>query len=138
MRLSKHRHGTNVEMNMTPMIDIVFLLIIFFMTVSQVSEVNRERLELPELAGSEEQKRSSLTVNVDREGQVIVSGNSITSGELLAYVSRELAQVDDDPSRLNVVIRADERGTSRAVNRIVSSLAKLQLSRVRIAVEVPQ
>ena len=138
MRLSKHRHGTNVEMDMTPMIDIVFLLIIFFMTVSQVSEVNRERLELPELAGSEEQKRSSLTVNVDREGQVIVSGNPITSGELLAYVSRELAQVDDDPSRLNVVIRADERGTSRAVNRIVSSLAKLQLNRVRIAVEVPQ
>ena len=138
MRLSKHRHGTNVEMNMTPMIDIVFLLIIFFMTVSQVSEVNRERLELPELAGSEEQKRSSLTVNVDREGQVIVSGNPITSGELMAYVSRELAQVDDDPSRLNVVIRADERGTSRAVNRIVSSLAKLQLSRVRIAVEVPR
>ncbi len=138
MRLSKHRHGTNVEMDMTPMIDIVFLLIIFFMTVSQVSEVNRERLELPELAGSEEQKRSSLTVNVDREGQVIVSGNPITSGELLAYVSRELAQVNDDPSRLNVVIRADERGTSRAVNRIVSSLAKLQLNRVRIAVEVPQ
>jgi biopolymer transport protein ExbD len=138
MRLSKRRHGTSVDMNMTPMIDIVFLLIIFFMTVSQVSEVNSERLELPELTGAEEQKRTSLIINVDQQGQVIVSGNAITMGELLAYVSRELAGVGDDPSRLHVVIRGDERGTSATVNEIVRSLARLQISRVRLAVEVPQ
>ena len=42
MRLSKH-HGTKLEINMTPMIDVTFLLLIFFMTVNQVSKAQRER-----------------------------------------------------------------------------------------------
>ena len=43
-------------MNMTPMIDIVFLLIIFFMTVNQVTEVSKERLSLPQVKGGEDQR----------------------------------------------------------------------------------
>ena len=53
MRLSK-RHNPGLQMNMTPMIDVTFLLLIFFMTVSQVSAVNKEQLELPQLKGSED------------------------------------------------------------------------------------
>ena len=41
---------------MTPMIDVTFLLLIFFMTVSQVSKLNREQLELPRQQGTEEQQ----------------------------------------------------------------------------------
>jgi biopolymer transport protein ExbD len=124
-------------MNMTPMIDIVFLLIIFFMTVTQVSKINREQVELPKLQGAEDQKPTTLTVNVDRAGEIVVSGNRVTTARLLAIVSQELAKVGDDPSRLTVVLRADERGTSRVVNDIVKSLARLQITRVRIAVQVP-
>ena len=137
MRLSKHKRSTRAAMNMTPMIDIVFLLIIFFMTVTQVSKINREQVELPKLKGAEDQKPTTLTVNVDREGEIVVSGNPVTTARLLAIASQELAKVGDDPSRLTVVLRADERGTSRAVNEIVKSLARLQITRVRIAVEVP-
>jgi len=136
MRLTKHKRPTTAGMNMTPMIDIVFLLIIFFMTVSQVSEINKERLELPKLKGSEDQKRTSLTVNVDQSGDIVVSGNRITNAELLTFVSLELAKVGDDPDRLSVVIRGDERGDSRTVNEIVTSLARLQVKKVRIAVQV--
>ncbi len=138
MRLSKHKRDTRADMNMTPMIDIVFLLIIFFMTVTQVSEINRERLELPQLQGAEDQKPSTLIVNVDQAGEIIVSGNQIEVPRLLAIVSQELAKVGEDPSRLTVVLRADERGTSRTVNEIVTALARMRITRVRIAVQVPQ
>lgn len=138
MRLTKHKRRTTAGMNMTPMIDIVFLLIIFFMTVSQVSEINNERLELPKLQGSEDQKRTSLTVNVDQSGDVVVSGNRITTSELLTFVSLELAKVGDNPDRLTVVIRGDKRGISKPVNRIVTALSRLQIKKVRLAVEVPE
>jgi biopolymer transport protein ExbD len=138
MRLSKRKRDTRADMNMTPMIDIVFLLIIFFMTVTQVSEVNRERLELPQLQGAEDQKPTTLTVNVDQAGEIIVSGNQIEIPRLLAIVSQELAKVGEDAGRLTVVLRADERGTSRTVNEIVTALARMQITRVRIAVQVPQ
>lgn len=138
MRLSKHRRATIAEMNMTPMIDVTFLLIIFFMAATQVSELNKERLDLPKLPGAEDQQRTTLTVNVDRHGEMIVSARRVTMSELLTYVSIELSKVGDDPSRLTLVLRADQRGDCRTVNRIVTALARLQVDRVRIAVEVPR
>jgi biopolymer transport protein ExbD len=138
MRLSKHRRRTLAEMNMTPMIDIVFLLIIFFMTVSQISEINKELMELPKLQGSEDQQRSSLTINITRAGELIVSGNKTTKIQLMGIVTQELAKVNDDPSRLSVVVRADERGDCRVVNEVMNALGKLQLVKVRLAVQVPE
>ena len=138
MRLTKRRRKTRPEMDMTPMIDIVFLLIIFFMTVTQVSKLNKERLELPQLKGSEDQKPSVLTVNVTEPGDLIVSGQAYSIGELISLVNRELRRVGDDPNRLGIVIRADQRGTSAGVNSVVAALDNLQINRVRIAVEVPQ
>lgn len=135
MRLSKHKRRTTAEMNMTPMIDIVFLLIIFFMTVTQVSEINKERVELPELKGSEDQRPAVLTVNVDQDGQIIVSGNVYSTAELVAIVADELASVGHDVSRLTIVLRADRRGTSRTVNQVVSALSDLGVNQVRIAVQ---
>ena len=97
-----------------------------------------ERLELPEFQGSEDQRRTSLTVNVDREGAIVVSGRTITKGELLGFVSDELAAVGDNPDRLTVVLRGDQRGNSRTINEIVSSLSRLQIKKVRVAVQVPE
>jgi biopolymer transport protein ExbD len=123
---------------MTPMIDVTFLLLIFFMTVTQVSEINKERLELPKQKGSEDQEPVELIVNITQEGDVIVSGERITVARLAAIVGQQLAELDNDPSRLQIAIRADQRGTSAAVNEVVEMLDKLQIQRVRIAVQVPQ
>jgi biopolymer transport protein ExbD len=122
-------------MDMTPMIDIVFLLLIFFMTVSQVSEINKERLELPQLKGSEDQQPTTVTVNVTEAGAIVVSGNELSMPELVALVGDQLGSVGDDPSRLTIVLRADRRGTSRAVNEVITRLSQLGVTQVRIAVE---
>ena len=135
MRLSKRRRATIAEMNMTPMIDIVFLLLIFFMTVSQVSEVNKEQLSLPKLEGSDDQQPATVTLNINSDGVMIVGGRELSLGELLTVVSTELQRVGDDPGRLHVVIRADERSESKPVNQVVSALGRMQITKVRIAVQ---
>jgi biopolymer transport protein ExbD len=138
MRLNKRKHASVVILNMTPMIDVVFLLLIFFMTVSQVSVVNNQRLELPKLEGAIDQQPSLLTINVLQDGQVFVGGEPRTVAEVLLLVADELARQNDDPSRISVVVRADQRGESRTVNELVRALARLDITRVRLAVEVPQ
>lgn len=125
-------------MNMTPMIDVVFLLLIFFMTVSQVSEVNKAALELPKLKGSEDQRRTTITVNVTQEGTLLVSGETMSIARLIVLVADEIARLGGDPSRLTVVIRADERGESGGVNDVVNALSRMGIRRVRIAVQTPQ
>jgi len=123
---------------MTPMIDIVFLLIIFFMTVSQVSEVNRERLQLPRQPGSEDQKPAVLTINFTAEGEIIVGGTVHDVSSLIALVADELARLNDDPTRLTVVLRADRDVRSAVVSEVVKALASMDIRKVRFPVEVPE
>lgn len=135
MRLAKHARNTRMEMDMTPMIDVAFQLIIFFMTVSQMSEVASEPLQLPRQKGIVDEKPKTLIVNVTKTGQLRVGGEPITVAKLVSLISNELRRVGDDPDKLTVVIRADERGDSRGVNEVVTALGTLGVKRVRIAVQ---
>src|SRR3954469_19848915 len=105
MRLSKH-HRTKLEINMTPMIDVTFLLLIFFMTVNQVSKAQREEIPLPQLAGTQDQSEEALVINVRDNGEIVVSSNIVTLRKLIVIASTELASVGKDESRLRVLVRA--------------------------------
>jgi biopolymer transport protein ExbD len=125
-------------MNMTPMIDIVFLLLIFFMTVTQASRIKEEQLELPQQEGSRDKETSSLTINIRQDGQLVMLGRVLQLDRLLTLVNEELARVDNDPRRINIELRVDQRGESRAANQVAKSLEQLNIKRVSFAVQVPR
>ncbi len=138
MRLAKRSHGSKLEMNMTPMIDVTFLLLIFFMTVNQVSNINREQIPLPPLPGAKDQAEDSLTINIDLTGQIIVSGTRHTPATLATLLADEKQQADRQPGRrLVVAVRAHRDGTCRTVNEIVGLLDRLQIASVNLGVEKP-
>ena len=135
MKLSKQRKPTDTGFNMTPMIDIVFLLIIFFMTVSQITRVVDHPVELPTVPqGGSPSEPIALTVNVDQTGNLIVAEKEYELAEFLVFIGEQLAEVNNDPSLLNVRVRCDKRCKSKYVNQIMTELAQLNLSQVRIAI----
>ena len=142
MRLSKHRRKTQAAMDMTPMIDITFQLLIFFMACSQISQVNIEsNVELPRLKpeGSEDQQEDvTITINVTEDGEIKITGRTYSVTELVVSLGDERVRLQNEPSRMHVVIRADRRGTSRTVNEVVTALNTLGITRVRIAVQAAQ
>jgi ABC-type polar amino acid transport system ATPase subunit len=89
---------------------VVFQLIIFFMAVSQMSEVERERLQLPKQTGAEFQEPKTLAVNVTETGEFRIAGQTVSMSRLVTLVSNELKRVGDDPNSLIIVVRGDERG----------------------------
>ena len=123
---------------MTPMIDIVFLLIIFFMTVSQVTKVNQERLDLPKQPGSQDQKPAVLTINFTADSEIVVGGATYQLPELIALIADELTRLDDNPMRLTVVLRADRRVTGRVIKPVVEALSSMDMRKVRFSVQVPE
>jgi biopolymer transport protein ExbD len=135
MKLTKRRHRGGLDINMTPMIDVTFLLIIFFMTVHSVSKANRENIALPKAKGTQEQTETPLTINIRRDGTIVVSGNELTLAQVASVVGSEIAKPGMEASRLKVVLRADRSGTSRVVNEIVTLLERLDVRSVRIATE---
>src|SRR5262252_1271179 len=106
MRLCK-RHGTKLEINMTPMIDVTFLLLIFFMTVNQVSKANSERVELPRLAGSQDQSDEPFVIDIDAAGEINAAGRIVTPAGLVPLVRGKIDEQGGDAARLTVVLRAD-------------------------------
>jgi biopolymer transport protein ExbD len=122
---------------MTPMIDVVFLLIIFFMTVSQQTLLDAPPVELPRLSGSVDQEPTMVTINVLPDDSILLSGGPIDLPALESRLQRELIAVGGQPQRLIVVLRVDRRCDSALPNRVVALLKNLGITRTRIAVEVP-
>lgn len=120
------------------MIDIVFLLIIFFMTVTQVSKVNKEQMELARLKGSQDQQTATITINVTADGQYRVAGNRASLAQLVSLVSRELNALGGDVGRLKVTVRTDQRSLSLHTNEVMSALSRIGVVHVKNAVESPE
>ncbi|ADB16657.1 Biopolymer transport protein ExbD/TolR [Pirellula staleyi DSM 6068] len=138
MKLNRRHRGQPLQMNMTPMIDVTFLLLIFFMTVSQVSAVNKQSIPLPKLRGSQDQQEAAITINVSETGEINVSGNTVSLATVIQDLTTAINEAGGDPSRVAVTLRADRRGNSRMVNEIVRACNKLQIVRLRLAVENSQ
>ena len=124
-------------MDMTPMIDVVFLLIIFFMMVSQISEIKRAKLDLPKLWAETEQDVSKLTVNLDATGQIMINARPMSLLEMVALLQNELDETNTPASDLSVVLRADRSCDSTFVNQVVAELGRLGVLMIRIAVQDP-
>ena len=135
MRAPQRARSTAIGINRTPMIDVVFQLIIFFMTVSQMSQANQEPLQLPKQQGLEDHQPKTVVINVTATGDLRVGGEDIDMPRLIARINQEMVGVGADPSKLRIVVRGDERGPSRGVNEVVRALAKLRVTHVRIAVQ---
>jgi biopolymer transport protein ExbD len=124
-------------MDMTPMIDVVFQLIIFFMTVSQQSQLEDFQLELPQAAGVTDQGPTTITVNLTLDDKIIIDGDPYDLAGFDALIARELVAAGGDPDRVQVVMRVDRRADSALANRVMTRLKAAGIVRTRIAVQVP-
>ena len=76
MKLNKHDADTEMPMNMTAMIDVVFLLIIFFMIITDLTQQDLEEIKLPvaQTCVPDEPKKGVVRpiVNIDYTGKMVV------------------------------------------------------------------
>ena len=73
-------------LNLTPLIDIVFLLLIFFMVTTSFSRETRLLVSLPEASGSAENATESIEVLVDKEGGYAINGRRLVNAEVDSLV----------------------------------------------------
>lgn len=128
-----------LPMDITALVDVVFLLIIFFLTTSSLVEITRERIELPQEKGESERQTSTpgLIVNVTQSGELIVERKRVTHAQLLAMVRAEIEKAEDDPSRVDLLIRADRTSPLASVNEIAEGLVGLGVRNWRLGTQVP-
>jgi len=138
MRLSRSASREHVALiDLTPMIDVVFLLIVFFMTTAQFASMSKERLELPEQQGEESAAAEAGTVvNIRATGEYVVSGDSLTLETLLRRVAADIARAGS-PEDLDLLVRADRGADAALLNDLAEGLAARGVSSWRLATERP-
>ena len=102
----KIQHDDRVHLDLTPMIDVVFLLIIFFMVATKFAEMERDiDLQLPEVASAAPMTAApkQRRVNVHDDGRTTLDAQTVT----LAELTTQLAAACRDYPQLSVVIRGD-------------------------------
>ena len=97
------------SLSLTPLIDVVFLLLIFFLVATKFAEEERELpVPLPEASEAmpSTSKPHELFINIDAEGSYFVTGKTLNVDEL--YQVLRVAWVNN-PAQVSVVIRAGSR-----------------------------
>ncbi len=79
----------NVEMNITPLIDCVFLLLIFFMVTTVFQTPPGLKVDLPKAAESDTPPEKDLNIIISKEGQMELNGEPVEFENLEAVLRRE-------------------------------------------------
>ncbi len=124
-----------ISMNMTPMIDVVFLLIIFFLVSSHLAQQETQmELDLPSARTGDESvetKTQRVTINLKADGAVLLGAGEATLAELPTRLAYEREQTD---LPIEVRIRADQTIDFGQVKPILVACAKAGVWDVTFAV----
>jgi biopolymer transport protein ExbD len=130
------RHEATIEL--TPLIDVVFLLLIFFMVSTTFVRETQVKLDLPE-ANGEPQKIDPGTIEIviDRAGEYAVSGRVLVNNDKATLVRSLNESRDPSLSDPRVVITADANAAHQAVIRAMDAAGSVGLTRISITTRQP-
>lgn len=124
--------------NMTPMIDVVFLLIIFFLVASHLSDQDTQmQMDLPTAESGSvtlEAVKRRITINVPQSGKVLLAGRSIAIDELEGKFKSLMKESDSD---LEIRIRGSRSVDYATIDPILNACAKAGIWNVSFAVYGP-
>jgi len=129
VRKSLRGGSDKVDINMGPLIDMVFLLLIFFVvTTSFVKETGID-VTRSTAATAETQERATIMIGVTDEGDVFYEGRRIDVRSVRAHVERALAESPEG----GVVIVADRRSETGVVVQVMDQCRLAGASDVSLA-----
>jgi len=132
-----------LDVNMTPMIDAVFLLLMFFLIVSKLTESTLEALVIPYATYAVPDKASSnrIVVNITPKGHIKIMGQRYTMKELAFFIEGEVRRLDggiqkamdQGGSRLSVLIRLDSQTQYYHMQEVIRVMSVKGVLKIEIA-----
>jgi biopolymer transport protein ExbD len=122
-----------VDINLTPLIDVVFLLLIFFMVSTTFNRDSELSIELPAAsADAQQQQPDAIEVAIDAKGRFYVNGRQLlnTQAKTLRQALQAAAGENDSPP---VIISADAMTPHQAVVQIMDAARELGFVRLTFA-----
>jgi len=124
---------------LTPLIDVVFLLLIFFMVSTTFIRETQLKIDLPEAAGElQEIEEEIIEITVDRLGDYAVNDRLLVNNELHTLVrALEQAVEAEGSTGSRLIITADAKAAHQSVVRAMDAAGKVGLTRISITTQQP-
>lgn len=133
MRFNVARHTPEATFDLTAMIDVILLLIIFFMLTAQFTTSHRLPVDLPREKGEagDESATSSVAIDMDRSGALKLNGQAVEIDRLVQLVTADLKRRTG--ADMDVIIRADRSCPAAHLNRLAAALSAVGVKRWKLA-----
>jgi len=134
----KRSKNNEVAINLTPLIDVVFLLLIFFMVTTTFSRETRLLVNLPEANAelSSETEIRQIEILVTQEGSYSINGRSLVNNRIETLI-RGLEIESGGNLELPILLIADAEATHQSVVTAMDAIGQSGFSRLNIATQRP-
>jgi biopolymer transport protein ExbD len=135
----KPRRHEEPEINVTSLIDVVLLLVVFFMLSSNFTAEGRLRIRLPQASSVPTGQRASepLVVTVAASGTYLVNGRELINSSADTLRAAVIKLAGSTARTVPVTIRADGRASHQAVVTAMDVLGRLGFTQMNLATVQP-
>lgn len=128
----RHSKKESPEVNITPLIDVVFLLLIFFMVSTTFERQAELSIELPEASSKAQTPDELIEVAIDASGRYFVNGRQLVNRQTQT-IRQALKQASEGLKEPSVVISADANTPHQSVVTVMDAARQLGLVRLTFA-----
>ncbi|MEY3218834.1 MAG: hypothetical protein RIT27_191 [Pseudomonadota bacterium] len=127
----RRRRRQNIEtvINVTSLLDVTFILLIFFMITTTFAKPNKQLplITLPEATNVEDQKKQAdIEVNIDAQGNYYINGNKLIDNEI-STLSRALEREKQTKENPYVLVKGDDKVSYQSVVNIFDAITQLNM-----------
>ncbi|TDJ41041.1 MAG: biopolymer transporter ExbD [Gammaproteobacteria bacterium] len=135
----RRRRRNEVSIELTPLIDVVFLLLIFFMVSTTFIRETQLELELPEASGELQQpEEQSIVITIAQDGTYAVNDQALVNNQLATLMRALRQQIGEGDASPQLIITADANATHQAVVRAMDAAGQLGLTRLSLTTQSPE
>ena len=130
------RQPEEVDLNITPLIDVVFLLLIFFMVSTTFDHESEVNITLPKASKEIAQaKPDAINVAIDAESRIFINKNELVNSQI-STIKEALYDISADLEDAPIIISADEETPYQVVIRTMDAARQLGLVKITFATRI--
>ena len=129
----KPDHRDEIDLNLTPLIDVVFLLLIFFMVSTTFEQQSKLKVDLPEASSQAvKQEANTIVIGIDAKGRFFINDRQLVNTQFKT-LKMALMKIAGDKKDVPLVLKADAKTPHQSVVMAMDAAAQLGLTRLSIA-----
>ncbi len=137
MNLRPNRSTEELEINLTPLIDVVFLLLIFFMVSTTFTRESEVTVDLPEASGKPlEVKPQVVEISIDAQGHYFINRQGVINTQLNT-LKRAIKKAAAGSTEPQLIISADRKTPHESVIRAMDAARQLNFTHLTFATRRP-